>query len=205
MSTKGLIADHRVAEVTLNEAGKAATLTLAPGWTFDNSSGPFTLASVTHGHDIVKGAINPNAPGRAKRTQSPTPQRIALDGSPLAPPAPSPATLAAIQPRKDIEAYIYRMKLSSANHETTGWIRTTRAIEQSDITTRARDLLSSPHASRFKGQDGPTRASGKLWAVDDERAARKANDSGCPWPSVFRPGASTKDDLPTPEVQEEAT
>lgn len=189
MSTKGLIADHRVASVTLNDAGKAATLTLAPGWTFDGQSGPFTLDSVTHGHNIVKGAINPSAPGRAKRTQGPRPQptdpSLPFDG----PPAPPAATLAKITKRSDIEAFIYRTKLVDGDIEVTGWMRTGQPIERPDLNLRVQDMLNSTLVNRG-GDRSTAKASAILWTVEMERAARKANDSGCPWPSVFRPGTT---------------
>ena len=58
MSTKGLMAHKKVAEVTLNEQGKAATLTLKEPWLFDGQRGPFTLKNVEHGHTITKNAYD---------------------------------------------------------------------------------------------------------------------------------------------------
>ena len=193
------MADKRVAEVTLNSAGKAATLTLAPGWTFEGSAGPFQLTNVEHGHKIVKAATNPNAPSRGQRATQKKAQPDAQpspDGAPYRPPEPSPAELKKIAPRRDIpEAFIYRVKMAGPGHDIFGWIRTTREIEEAEVANRARDLLTGAlvHAKKDASKYRP---SGKRWTVEDERAARKANDAGCPWPSVFRPSQSTAQDAP---------
>ena len=78
MSTKGLIAHKKVAEVTLNDAGKAQTLTLKEPWVFaeggaEPSRGPFTLKNVDHGHTITKCAFDPAKGPKTPKAIAPTP------------------------------------------------------------------------------------------------------------------------------------
>lgn len=78
MSTKGLIAHKKVAEVTLNDQGKAQTLTLKEPWVFaeggaEPSRGPFTLKNVDHGHMITKCAYDPAKGPKKPKAIAPTP------------------------------------------------------------------------------------------------------------------------------------
>jgi hypothetical protein len=182
MGTKQLQADKRVAEVTLNEAGKAATLTLAPGWTFNGSSGPFTLKNVEHGHQIVRGAVNPDAK-RAPRAPRATPSPQGPQGRgaatqpsidrPDAPPAP-------LKPRGDV-IIVYRTKLVSDKAEITGWLKVT---DEANPKTKAELLkrVTSQLRSYIKvGKLEDYRPEAKRWTNRDQALARQNDGNGCPW------------------------
>lgn len=198
MSTKGLIADPRVAHVELHPiTGKAFKITLAPGWTFEGGSGPFELTSVDHGHKIVKAATNPDAPGRAARAKRPKaqPSGVPADpAAPYAPPEPSPKELRAIRKRDDIEAWVFRPIARWPGHEVTGWIRASQKPKGSMIK-QARDILRH-HILRLGGDPDTAEIECPRWGVEEEKAARAANTAGCPWPSLFRPGQTKEKDAP---------
>lgn len=185
MGTKQLQADKRVAEVALNEAGKAATLTLAPGWTYEGSSGPFTLKNVEHGHQIVRGAVNPDAKAmRAPR--APRERKEGVDPTPTLPRPDAPPP----RPREPIEssAIVFRTRMSSHrhNHEVVGWLRfdtdnPERVPKGSDLLARVREQLRP--AIRV-GSPDDYKPDAKRWTNRDQTNSRKNDEAGAPWGNV---------------------
>lgn len=190
MSTKGLMADKRVEEVTLNDAGKAATLTLRDPWRFNGEKGPFKLDNVDHGHKIVKAATGGTVTRSPRAAPSPVPS--GPKGNPTEamkrdPGSETPSTAAPIPPgaiRKTEGIYVYRMKRVSEqlNHEVVGWLKTTRPWPKSWLESHT--LQSLCHA--FKGGREALHLyedASRLWTKADEKAARAAGDLGSPWAS----------------------
>jgi hypothetical protein len=176
-----------VAEVTLNEAGKASTLTLAPGWTFEGSSGPFTLKNVEHGHQIVRGAVNPDAKRAPRATPAPRERKEGFDPSPR--PSPSPeATERPAGPRGHA-VLVYRTKLVSEKHneEVTGWLRYDTDPEKGREPFTKAQLYERVWAQLKSyirvGKPEDYQPEFKHWTNKDQAAARKNEESGSPWGS----------------------
>jgi hypothetical protein len=182
------MAHKKVAEVTLNDAGKAATLTLAEGWAFDGSRGPFTLDNVEHGHRIVKGAI---ADGTAPVTARQRSQRLNTTESVApAPSRPVPDLERPTKPRGDV-IIVYRLMLiprdESAGDEVSGWLKPSR-----EYTKKELDEWCWSNLARYgRAPDGrPRRLTPethkpwhKRWTNKDQASARKAEENGSPWAS----------------------
>lgn len=183
MSTKGLMADKRVASVELNEAGKAARLTLAPGWTYEGSAGPFDLKNVDHGHQIVKAAksdgsvasaprarkaTTPGAPKGAGVPPSPNPARTTTDPSALPPGSP-----------RRHEMFVYRVMMVSEvnNHERGSWFRSTQPATDEQ---KKRHIAALGHMGLRHPVDS-YKPSFRRWTKADERKARAEQSMGCPW------------------------
>lgn len=184
MGTKQLQADKRVSEITLNEAGKAATLTLADGWTYEGSSGPFTLKNVEHGHQIVRGATNPNK-ATAKRAPPTERQNVTRGVNPEA--ADAPPMICPAKPRGD-EVFVYRVTLeplpgSKDQREICGWLRASSTLPPADLEARTWAMLRS-HLSiggqKTAGADTHVAKSWR-WTNKDQAKARADGDMGSPW------------------------
>jgi hypothetical protein len=182
MSTKGLQQHKKVAEVTLNAAGKAATLTLAPGWHYEGSRGPFTLTNVEHGHQIVKAATSDGtgpAVLRAPKVAPPTPrgQGVAPDPIPDRRPADNPGEAPARM--RGHEMFVYRVLfVSEANqHEVGGWLRFSSAPDKAAID---KTLKGWGH-NGFRDPVDSYVGSLTRWTKKDERKARDDRTAGCPW------------------------
>lgn len=183
MSTKSLMADRRVKEVTLNHMGKASTLELADGWTYNGESGPFHLTSVNHGHEIVKGAVNPDDKGAKRRH----PSAKAPSSSPgVAAPANVPPSTTG-EPPERIAGFkghsIYRTLLFSPelNREWAGWIRSTYAYTPTRMEEATRHQLEG--LARIAGADPETLEVRTVkWTKAMEKEARENETAGAPWP-----------------------
>lgn len=185
MSTKGLMAHKRVAEVTLNEAGKAATLTLAPGWLYEGSRGPFTLVNVEHGHKIVKGAVSDGSVPLAVRsppkrslptTDGPEPKHSTNPDyvSPLDRPAP-----------RTHEAFIYRLALvergksPKEGRDRFAWLQMTEPLPDDKLNERAWSMLRGYHGPELS--EDTHEAQAFRWTNAHQDLARKAGEIGSPW------------------------
>lgn len=183
MSTKGLMEDRRTKDVQVNEAGKACELTLADGWTYNGSAGPFPLDSVTHGHQIVKGAVNPDDPGRKRATRKPAKPKpapgVAFGEEEAPTPAPAPPPVR----RSGSGKFVYRAILfdTEKSHEVTGWIQSTYAYQPKRLEEATHHLLD--HALRCAGGD-PEAAEVRShkWTAADEKKCREDKTAGSPWP-----------------------
>ena len=199
MSTKGLMAHKKVSEVTLNEAGKAATLTLKEPWRYKGESGPFTLISVDHGHDIVKKARHKDDPqydGKdwvpARKAGEPGAPKVtrgvATDGH-----GPSggctllePSLQPVGGPNRQPGAGIKRMAIyhglitdPEAGHEVSVWLKYPRPMPD---RARIEDALKAA-APMMKGPASSyTERKVTRWTLKDERAAKAAGHAGSPWP-----------------------
>ncbi len=192
MSTKSLMADKRVAEVTLNDAGKAATLTLAPPWLFEGSPGPFNLTNVEHGHKIVKGAIGCDKAARAPRSAKPAPATGEPAGAKIEG-GPNPEDIATprLSPQRrsdDTKGYVYRiiMKSTTHNHEVASWHMMAGPNTPEKMRQHARSFYPFP---AMKGEDRGASYDDIqviLWTEEHEKAARDGNYAGCPWKAHVR-------------------
>lgn len=192
MSTKGLIADKRVERVDLNEAGKAAFLTLADPWRYNGEKGPFKLDNVDHGHKIVKGATGGTSARAPRAATAPAPKPVAPKGNPTEamkrdPGSETPSTAAPVPPgfvRGEAKIYVYRIvqKSEALNHEVVGWLKTNRPWPKDWLASHSQEQL----CQAFKGEreayhfyeDGSF-----LWTKKMEEDARKAGDMGSPFRS----------------------
>lgn len=199
MSTKGLMADKRVAHVDLDEKGKACRLTLADPWRFEGSAGPFDLTSVDHGHKIVKAATGGTVTRSARAAPPPRPP-AEPKGNPTEamkrdPGSETPSTAAPIPPgtrRPEETLFVYRIKRYSEEkqHEVVGWLKATRRWKKSELESHSLQQLC--HAFRGGREALHLYADeSRLWTKRDEEEARKNQTLGSPWASEnLRNGAS---------------
>jgi hypothetical protein len=191
MSTKGLMAHKKVKEVTLNDAGKAATLTLADGWTYEGSAGPFTLTNVEHGHTIVKNAVGaggttstPRAPKSATSAQRSASEPELNDRGELMHGAKKPLQLdRPTEPRGDT-IFVYRMMLvpkegSAAKEERAGWLKTSREYSTKEQAEWAWNNLARSHKPHVTAETHVARTF--RWTNKHQAAARKDGVLGSPW------------------------
>lgn len=191
MSTKSLMADKRVAQVTLNDAGKAATLTLIDPWTFEGSAGPFTLKNVEHGHQIVKGATG-GVVSRAPRSSAPKAPATLLPpkGNPTEamkrdPGSETPSTAAPIPPgtqREQMGIFVYRIGRVSdeLNHEVYGWLKATRRWTPKMLAEHSNAQLCGSYKGGREAMHLYEDVS-RIWTKGDEREARTKQTMGSPW------------------------
>lgn len=198
MSTKGLIADKRVAHVGLNDAGKAATLTLAAPWLYEGQRGPFTLNGVEHGHKIVKGAVSDGStaiPAAIRAPRAAPTERLKEHSGDAALPfvQPDPINLAAgppPAPRKGNGEYVYRYRCysPSKDHEVIGWIKTTREYTHQMQLEESR--RASSHA--FKAGTDDYEITAYRWTHTLEKGAKASGNLGSPFSMIslnHAPGA----------------
>lgn len=175
MSTKGLMTHKKVAQVTLNASGKAETLTLAPGWFYEGSAGPFTLENVEHGHKIVKSATSdgtaPAPVARAPKAAAPK-----IEGAPADAPAPRPAP---VGPRVSHPVYVYRIGLKSDDHEVVGWLKANREWPRKELNEHCHSSLG-PYC---QGPIEDYRPSVVRWTPAMDKQARKDGTAGSPYGS----------------------
>lgn len=175
MSTKGLMEHKKVAEVTLNEAGKAATLTLKAPWLFDGQRGPFTLKNVDHGHKIVKGSYHedkgPKSPAPAPDPSAPA-IRSPFGARPSAPPAPVGPSFAVEAPEPlalpDRAFLVWQGLAQSDVRDVRFWFWTANRRPIHDIEKEARRELTR----LLKGRDWGAAADYDIFikehSLDDE-------------------------------------
>jgi hypothetical protein len=177
----------KVAEVTLNAAGKAETLTLAPPWLYNGERGPFTLTSVDHGHQIVKGATSDGSAAPAPKAKAPkSVHRGSID-----PDSPSPHSFAVSTPAapRGHEIIVYRAVLvkddepsageSRIGHEVCGWFQLPAVLGKKELAARTHQGLDSYLPDGSDPKDW--RCESFRWTQKMQDAARKAGDSGSPW------------------------
>lgn len=172
MSTKSLMADKRVKEVTLNDAGKAATLTLADGWSYEGSSGPFNLTNVEHGHKIVKAASGPKGvAAREPRSAQPKPQREGEAAPATNSPPPS-------LPRGPVAPiFVYRTELVCGSvHTITGWLKTSRPMTRKQLFQETINQLE-----RHQREGLAYEVASYPWTKSHEQRAGKELTAGSPW------------------------
>jgi hypothetical protein len=193
MSTKGLMAHKRVKEVTLNDAGKADTLTLADGWTFEGSAGPFKLINVEHGHKIVKSAI-----GAGCTTSGPRKVKAASPAHPATPSEPllndrgellhgqkkSQDFTKPTEPRGDV-VFVYRITLvptGDRKDEAAGWLKTSEERDDKALAEWAWINLANVALNGQLPRDKKSHlVKAFRWTNKHQEAARKDGVLGSPW------------------------
>lgn len=164
MSTKALQEHKKVAEVTLNEQGKAKTITLKAPWLFEGSRGPFDLKSVEHGHKITKAAYHEDKgpPAKIVKAQEPMAPVNSGIGPPFlraaAPPAPVGPSYVREAPEPlempDAAFLVWNGLAVNDDRDIVFWFYTLRRQPISDIQKAARRALTRLLVGRDWGAAG---------------------------------------------------
>jgi hypothetical protein len=191
MGTKQLQADRRVADVQVNDAGKATHLTLAPGWSFNGSAGPFALDNVDHGHKIVRGAEPDGSVAvgtRRARSASRKPPASSGDGIPPEPSGDKPPASRATEfaaPREQHVDYCYRLclvpigeEIKGQGKEVVGWLKLTQKLSAKELGERTWKMLGHmlPKATAKTHEPKSFR-----WLNSHQADARKRDELGAPF------------------------
>jgi hypothetical protein len=189
------MADRRVASVELNEAGKAAKLVLAPGWTYQGATS-FDLKNVEHGHQIVRGAepdgtVAVNSRRARTATRQPPSEPGAAILAAVLPPEPSADTKPVskpIGPRDGPMEWVYRLALDPLEGhagEARGWLKTTVKKDAKALAQHTWGALkNSCFSSAGRGKEATPKThvvKSFRWTNAHEADARKRGESGAPY------------------------
>jgi len=187
MSTKGLMAHKKVAELTLNASGKADTLMLLPPWLYNGERGPFKLANVEHGHQIVKGATSDGSSAPKPKAKAAKPTYDPAANSPHtelgagAKHGNPPETRHDDANPRGHELFIYRWERSSPvnGHTIAGWFRSAQPKTEKSLIKNFEDTWG--HNSMREPVDSYTDWKIWRWTKAMQRAAIRDQTMGCPW------------------------